>query len=57
MTGYICYYTLRKQKPERSEKINPITEQLYEETYMFCYKRLNNPTDAEDLAQDIIYEA
>ena len=37
--------------------MNPITEQLIEETYMFCYKRLNNPTDAEDLAQDIIYEA
>ncbi len=34
-----------------------ITEQLIEETYMFCYKRLNNPTDAEDLAQDILFEA
>lgn len=34
-----------------------ITEQLIEETYMFCYKRLNNPSDAEDLAQDILLEA
>lgn len=37
--------------------MDQITEQLVEETYMFCYKRLNNPTDAEDLAQDILYEA
>lgn len=34
-----------------------ITEELMEQTYQFCYKRLSNPDDARDLAQDILCEA
>ncbi|MDE6853144.1 MAG: RNA polymerase sigma factor [Lachnospiraceae bacterium] len=34
-----------------------ITEELIEQTYQFCYKRLSNPDDARDLAQDILCEA
>lgn len=34
-----------------------ITEELMEQTYLFCYKRLGNPEDARDLAQDILCEA
>lgn len=34
-----------------------ITEELIEQTYLFCYKRLGNPEDARDLAQDILCEA
>lgn len=33
------------------------TEELIENTYLFCYKRLGNPEDARDLAQDIFCEA
>lgn len=34
-----------------------ITEELMEQTYQFCYKRLSNPDDARDLVQDILCEA
>lgn len=34
-----------------------ITEELIEQTYLFCYKRLQNPEDAQDLAQEILCEA
>lgn len=34
-----------------------ITEELMEQTYQFCYRRLSNPDDARDLAQDILCEA
>lgn len=34
-----------------------ITPQLIETTYMFCYNRLYNKQDAEDLAQEILCEA
>lgn len=34
-----------------------ITEELIEQTYQFCYRRLSNPDDARDLAQDILCEA
>ncbi len=33
------------------------TEELINATFMFCYRRLNNASDAEDLAQDIMCEA
>lgn len=33
------------------------SEELIENTYLFCYKRLGNPEDARDLAQDIFCEA
>jgi len=33
------------------------TQELIESTYLFCYKRLGNPEDARDLAQDIFCEA
>ena len=34
-----------------------LTERLIEATYLYCYKRLANSSDAQDLAQDILYEA
>ncbi len=34
-----------------------ITAELIEATYLFCYKRLMNAHDSEDLAQDILCEA
>lgn len=34
-----------------------ITEELMEQTYLFCYKRLQDPEDAQDLAQEILCEA
>lgn len=34
-----------------------VTEDLIEQTYQFCYRRLSNPDDARDLAQDILCEA
>lgn len=34
-----------------------ITKQLIETTYIFCYNRLYNKQDAEDLAQEILCEA
>ena len=40
------------------EQVNSFfTEELIENTYLFCYKRLGNPEDARDLAQDIFCEA
>ena len=33
------------------------TEKLIENTYLYCYRRLNNSFDAQDLAQDILSEA
>ncbi len=35
----------------------PINEDLIEATYGFCLKHLNDPNDAEDLAQEILCEA
>lgn len=34
-----------------------ISNELIEETYLFCYKRLGNSHDAEDVSQDILLEA
>ena len=34
-----------------------ISDELIEETYLFCYKRLGNSHDAEDVSQDILLEA
>lgn len=36
---------------------NIINDELIETTYLFCYKRLCNKEDAEDLAQEILCEA
>lgn len=36
---------------------NFFSEELVENTYLFCYKRLGNPEDARDLAQEIFCEA
>ena len=34
-----------------------ISKELIEETFLFCYKRLGNSHDAEDVSQDILLEA
>ena len=39
------------------EADNLMNEEFIETTYLYCYKRLNNPADAEDLAQEILLEA
>ena len=35
----------------------PIDEALIEATYGFCLKRVQDPNDAEELTQEILYEA
>ena len=40
-----------------SEIKNLMNEEFIENTYLYCYKRLNNHMDAEDLAQEILLEA
>lgn len=37
--------------------IDKLSEELIETTYLYCYKRLGNRQDAEDLAQEILLEA
>ena len=34
-----------------------IEEGLIETTYLFCYRKIGNSQDAEDVAQDILVEA
>lgn len=34
-----------------------IRKELINSTFMYCYRRLGNTADAEDLAQDILCEA
>jgi DNA-directed RNA polymerase specialized sigma24 family protein len=33
------------------------SDELIENTYLYCYKLLHNSDDAEDLTQDILLEA
>ena len=40
-----------------SEIKNVMTEEFIETTYLYCYKRLSNHTEAEDLSQEILLEA
>lgn len=57
MNAIDCYVVRRAKREERRMDDPILTEKLIEATYLYCYKRLTNSADAQDLAQDILREA